>query len=131
MKTAILAIVTAVGLSACASHAHAHPHGGSGKWVLNPNKCPDLVEDRLDRLESRIDERYDRNRRDVREDRRDRRESRRDEAVTRCPASAWEWRGPRYVKGRYAPRPTAVAIYYDARGRNYYYGRKNRVVIRF
>lgn len=48
--------------------------------------CRDRVEDRLDRRESRIDERRDWSRRDVREDRRDRRESRRDERVDVCPA---------------------------------------------
>lgn len=48
--------------------------------------CWDRIEDRLDRRESRIDERHDWSRRDVREDRRDRRESRRDERVDHCPA---------------------------------------------
>lgn len=62
-----------------------------GAWVLNPRKCPDLIEDRIDRRESIIDERFDRNRRDVLEDIRDRRESRRDRAVTICPRRAFTW----------------------------------------
>lgn len=64
----------ALSVSAPAAFAHRPP----------AHPCWDRVEDRLDRRESRADQRYDRSRRDVQEDRRDRRESRRDEAVDQC-----------------------------------------------
>ncbi|MEL6364473.1 MAG: hypothetical protein AAFR11_06500 [Pseudomonadota bacterium] len=104
----------------------------AGEWVLNPAKCPDLVEDKLDRFEDRVDrrenrrdERFDRGPRDVREDRRDRaedridrRENRRDERVTVCPASAWDYKGRRFFR---PGRPAAAAVYWDGGG---YYWRK-------
>lgn len=132
MKLVIVSLLMSAGLAAT-SAAEAHPGGHQGRWVLNPAKCPDLVEDWRDRRESRRDERYDRNRRDVREDRRDRRESRRDEAVTRCPASAYEWRGPRYRAKYHPARPRAVAVYYNPYQRQYYrrgHG-GGRIIIRF
>ncbi|MEO1135739.1 MAG: hypothetical protein AAFW68_03885 [Pseudomonadota bacterium] len=120
-----LCALFAAGCVSAASPAYA------GNWRFEPSRCPDLVEDRRDRRESRRDERYDRGPLDRAEDRADRRESRRDERVTICPASAWVWDGPR--AGRVA-RPAAVAVYYDARARHYYrYGPKHtrvRVVIR-
>lgn len=138
MKLYLLTFAGVMSLAGCAS-AHAHPHHGpgpayaaSGNWVLNPLKCPDLVEDWRDRRESRRDEAYDRGPRDVIEDWYDRRESRRDEAVTRCPASAWEWHGPRYRKHYHAPRPKSVHIYYHPHKHVYYrrHGHK-RIVVRF
>lgn len=103
----------------------------AGEWRFHPERCPDLVEDVLDRRESRRDERYDRGPGDVIEDYIDRQESRRDESVTVCPRSAWVWYGDRGY--RYA-RPAAVTVYYDRHDRHYYrYGPKRariRVVVR-
>ncbi len=137
MKTIFVTTCLALSMTACAA-ANAHPparqvhYAPNGSWVLNPNKCPDLVEDRRDRRESRRDEAYDRGRRDVIEDWFDRRESRRDEAVTNCPASAWEWHGPRYRPHVHPVRPVHVQIYYHPQKRIYY--RRNghrRIVVRF
>jgi len=140
MKTTLfcLAITLPLGLTAC-STASAHPHyaaapsakgSSKGQWVLNPRKCPDLVEDWRDRQESRRDEAYDRGPRDVAEDWRDRRESRRDEAVTVCPASAWEWHGPAYKRHYHAPRPVKVNVYYSPkRKRHYHRYRGKRVTV--
>jgi len=139
MKTTLLILVMTVplALTAC-STANAHsPHYTAkhvkpqGHWVLNPRKCPDLVEDRLDRQESRRDEAYDRNRRDVAEDIRDRRESRRDEAVTVCPASAWEWNGSKYRNNYHAARPVKVKVYYNPRKKRHYhkYGHKHVAIL--
>ncbi len=74
----VIASLAGLGLTLAALPAEAHRH--------RAHPCYDRVEDRLDRRESRYDERVDYSRRDVREDRRDRRESRRDEAVDYCPA---------------------------------------------
>jgi|GEM_PF-997097 len=141
MKTGLtlIALATSLTLGACASAsakpAHYHTqyaHAGSGQWVLNPNRCPDLVEDRRDRRESRRDEAIDWSARDVREDIRDRRESRRDEAVTICPASAWEWRGPAYKAHYHAPRPKKIKVYYNHGHRHHYHHRRGkRVTIRW
>ncbi len=60
-------------------------------WVLNPRLCPDLTEDRVDRIEDRVDRRHYNGPRDIREDRRDRRENRRDRGVTQCPARAFTY----------------------------------------
>ncbi|HHL42369.1 MAG TPA: hypothetical protein ENJ42_02020 [Hellea balneolensis] len=105
---------------------------GAGHWVLNPNKCPDLREDRRQRRAMRKDEAYDRSLYDVVEDWFEREEQRRDEAVTRCPARAWEWHGPRYRPHIHPARPVAVNIYYHPTRHVYYHknGRR-RVVIRF
>lgn len=115
----------AIGCVSAASPAYA------GGWRFEPSRCPDLVEDRRDRRESRRDERYDHGPLDRAEDRADRRESRRDERVTICPASAWVWDGPRSA---HTARPAAVAIYYNLHDRHYFrYGPKRtrvRVVIR-
>lgn len=98
----------------------------AGEWRLDPARCPDLVEDRRDRQESRRDERYDRGPLDRAEDRADRRESRRDESVTVCPRSAWVWNGGRYRTAR----PAAAAIYYDRNARHYYRYGPNRARVR-
>jgi len=127
MKTTLLCIAVAMplGLAACSTaNAHPHyavPHSAKGQWVLNPRKCPDLVEDWRDRQESRRDEAYDRGPRDVAEDWRDRKESRRDEAVTVCPASAWEWHGPVYRKHYHAARPVKGNVYYNPRKKRHYH----------
>lgn len=60
----------------------------AGEWRFHPERCPDLIEDRADRRESRRDERYNHGPFDRAEDRADRRESRRDERITVCPKSA-------------------------------------------
>ena len=79
MKT-IIAGLAALTFASSAAPAEAHR-------VHTPRPCADRVEDRLDRRESRVDQRHDWSRRDVREDRRDRRESRRDERVDHCVAA--------------------------------------------
>ena len=137
MKHSLFSIAFIVGLSACSSANagpvyHSPQLASGGYWQLNPNKCPDLVEDRRDRRESRRDERYDYSRSDVREDRRDRAESRRDLTITNCPRSAWDWHGARYNARHHAPRPVDVKIYYDPDERNYYYrSGKRRVHVRW
>jgi len=140
MKTGllILALASPIGLMACSTANAASPHyvaahvKPQGNWVLNPRKCPDLVEDYRDRRESRRDESFDRNRRDVIEDIRDRRESRRDEAVTVCPASAWDWHGPKYSAHHHVARPVKVKVYYNPHKKRHYHknGRKH-VTIRW
>ncbi|MCI5043759.1 MAG: hypothetical protein MRY72_03595 [Aquisalinus sp.] len=123
-----IAMVTAT-LAACSTPANAAGRA-QGQWALDASRCPDLIEDRLDRRESRRDEAFDRNRRDVIEDRIDRRESRRDEMVTRCPASAWVWQGPAWRHGVHPVRPAAVRVYYNSKARNYYrYSNKKRRVV--
>ncbi|MEM6537133.1 MAG: hypothetical protein AAF668_05320 [Pseudomonadota bacterium] len=117
-------MVLLIALAGCAS-AQA---SGTGAWRLNPALCPDLVEDYVDRRESRLDRRVNRGPLDRLEDRVDRRESRRDERVTVCPASAWVWDGPRRAR---VARPAATAVYYDVGRRNYFrYGpRRTRVTV--
>lgn len=78
MKT-VLAAALGAALVLSAAEAAAAP------VRVQPLACPDRIEDRLDRQESRRDARVAYSLRDVREDRRDRRESRRDEAVDVCP----------------------------------------------
>lgn len=111
----------AVGCVSAPEPAHA-----AGGWRLDLARCPDLVEDRRDRRESRRDERYDSGPWDRAEDRRDRRESRRDERVTVCPASAWRWDGPRRYR---TARPVAASIYYDWGQRRYYRYRADSVKV--
>ena len=118
--------LVALSVPACAAPDHEPRTVAAGAWRLNPAKCPDLVEDRRDRRESRRDERRTYSRADRREDIRDRRESRRDEAVTVCPRSAWEWRGA----GRASSRPAAVTIYFDDVG-YYRYTNGRRVAVVF
>ena len=63
--------------AASALAAIGGPANAAG-WALNAARCPDLVEDRLDRRESRIDRRVTLGPLDRIEDRIDRRESRRE-----------------------------------------------------
>lgn len=86
MKTALFLACLLSG-STLASAATA------ARVVVHPARCPDRIEDRLDRRESLRDERFDRGPRDVAEDRFDRRESRRDRAVDVCPARVVKVRG--------------------------------------
>lgn len=86
MKSKYILVITAFAL--------AVPMGAQAQnrpWLY------DRVEDRLDRIESRRDERVDLGRRDVIEDRIDRWESRRDEANKPSPRfiSRWERRSIR------------------------------------
>ncbi len=129
MKTILFSLSGAF-IVALTSSACAHTPPQKGGWVLNANKCRDLIEDRRDRQRARIDEAYDRNRRDVIEDRIDRRARRKDEAVTRCPASAWEWRGTNYQKRVHPKRPAAVKVYFDNHKRQYFrYGSSRAKII--
>jgi hypothetical protein len=108
----LLAIVFGAGLVMSAAPAMA------GQWKVDAARCPDLIEDRLDRRESRRDERYDYSRRDVREDRYDRRESRRDERITVCPKRAFYYQPSRGERIHRAPR---LKFHYDRRARMSYY----------
>ncbi|WP_375204894.1 hypothetical protein [Hyphococcus sp.] len=112
----------------------------AGEWKFNPRACPDLVEDRYDRIEDRRDRRVDYGRRDRREDRHDRRENRRDEAITVCPIHAFYYEPDRrelrraahhghgYGRGRYAARPPLA---YDRRiGMPYRYVKSRKIYIR-
>lgn len=136
MKLYLMTLVGVASLAGCVS-ANAQPapyvaYGKTSGWVLNPAKCPDLVEDWRDRRESRRDEAYDHGPRDVIEDWVDRRESRRDEAVTNCPARAWEWRGGRYIAHTHGPRPSYVKIYYHPHRKTYYHKHGHRrIAVRF
>ena len=88
----------------------------AGEWKLNARACPDLVEDRLDRIEDRRDARYNNGRRDRIEDRLDRRENRRDRAVTICPVRAFYYQPDR--------RELRRAVQYN-NGRGYAFGKRN------
>ncbi len=112
----------------------------AGEWKFNPRACPDLVEDRYDRIEDRRDRRVDHGRRDRRKDRYDRRENRRDEAVTVCPVRAFYYqpdrrelrradhRGRGHGWGRHDARPP---LKYDRRMRMYYrYAEGRKIYIR-
>ncbi len=93
LKTAALALCAV----ACATAAA--PPAYSGEWRLDPRRCPDIVEDRLDRLVVT-------GRADLREDRRDMRR-------TVCPASAWVYApGPRerVARGLVYTGPTVVHV---------------------
>ncbi|MFC2951423.1 hypothetical protein ACFOOP_05755 [Marinicaulis aureus] len=111
----------------------------AGEWKFNPRACPDLVEDRYDRIEDRRDYRTDYGRRDRREDRHDRRENRRDEAITVCPSRAFYYqpdrrelrrannRGRGYAWGHEARPP----VKYDRRiGMYYRYAEGRKIYIR-
>ncbi|MEZ5894007.1 MAG: hypothetical protein R3C58_12805 [Parvularculaceae bacterium] len=97
MLKKVVASLFGAGLVLCGTQAFA------GEWKFNPRACPDLVEDRYDRIEDRRDHRVDNGRRDRREDRYDRRENRRDEAVTVCPIRAFYYE-PSPRERRYANR---------------------------
>ncbi len=91
MKTILIAATASLIATGCAT-AHPTHHtvaAKGGVWRLDASRCPDLVEDRIDRRESIRDERVDYGPRDRAEDRADRRESRRDRAVVTCPRSAF------------------------------------------
>ncbi|MEL7487288.1 MAG: hypothetical protein AAGJ87_08755 [Pseudomonadota bacterium] len=124
MRILSAAFVLALTGAACATPAYA------GEWRLDPARCPDLVEDRLDRAESRRDRRVNRGPADRIEDRIDRRESRRDERVTVCPRSAWVW----YGGGRRVARPAAATVFYDPVDAVYFRngprGARVRIVVR-
>jgi len=139
MKTIIITIGACIAVGACAS-AHANPPhktvqyaaNGQGHWKLNPNKCPDLVEDRRQRRAMRRDRAHTHGLLDVIEDWTEQANARRDEAVTNCPARAWEWVGPRYRPKHHAPRPASGRIYYHPTKRTYYrHSGNRRIVIRF
>lgn len=114
----------------------------AGEWRLNARACPDLVEDRYDRIEDRRDARYNTGRRDRIEDRYDRRENRRDEAITICPIRAFEYvpdrrelrradyrgNGKAYGRQRANLRPP---LSYDRRMRMYYrYDNGRKIYVR-
>lgn len=86
----------------------------AGEWRVNAAQCPDLREDRRDRMHDR--------------GRADRREDRRDERVVNCPSRAWYYvpsRGER--RGYYsAPRPREVIVYRD--GRHFYRGPRGAMI---
>ena len=94
----------------------------AGTWQLNANKCPDLIEDRLDR-------RVTTSRADLREDIRDAR-------VVNCPASAWYYvpsAGERRAKrARYYTGPRTVYVsrkgYYQVPAKRYAKARTVRPV---
>lgn len=139
MKRYLFTIPAILFITACASAnaGHARPvkvvkAAGPGHWVLNPNKCPDLLEDRAERHAMRRDEAVYRGPRDAAEDRAQRRAQRRDEAVTNCPARAWEWHGPAYRAKIHPARPATAKVFYNPK-RGTYYRRvgKNRIVIKF
>lgn len=90
----------------------------AGEWKLNPRACPDLVEDRFDRIEDRWDRRVNNGRRDRAEDRWDRRENRRDRAVTICPVRAFY-----YVPDRHDRRAARGGRGQDRYGWNRSYAR--------
>lgn len=99
----------------------------AGEWKLNPRACPDLAEDRFDRIEDRRDRRFSYGRRDRAEDRRDRRENRRDRAVTLCPLRAFyyepdrhEYRRAAHAGYRYDWRNARPPLQYDRRMVMYY-----------
>jgi hypothetical protein len=114
----------------------------AGEWKFNPRACPDLVEDRFDRIEDRRDTRVNNGRRDRIEDRYDRRENRRDSAVTICPIRAFyyvpdrrelrraDYRGKGKAYGRHRAnlRPP---LSYDRRMRMYYrYDNGRKIYVR-
>jgi hypothetical protein len=96
LKAASLSLL-AIGLAGAAS---------AGEWQLDPRRCPDLVEDRLD-------QRITTSRADAREDLRDMRQ-------VSCPVSAWTYipaKGEKFVDGlRVYTGPSKV---YASRGGYY------------
>lgn len=92
--------------AAAAAVMFASAPAAAGEWRLNPAKCPDLVEDRIDRSVTR-------SRADLREDRRDAR------SVV-CPARAWEYHPSVWERvRRVRPAPPAYTVYVAAPGRYY------------
>lgn len=134
MLKKIAASLLGAGMVMCGAQAFA------GEWKFNPRACPDLVEDRLDRIEDRRDARVNYGRRDRREDRYDRRENRRDEAVTICPIRSFYYEpdrrelrrdahyGRATARGRYNARPP---LRYDRRmGMSYRYANGKKIYVR-
>ena len=109
LKKAALSIVGA-GLALMSASAFA------GEWKLNPRACPDLVEDRFDRIEDRRDARFNNGRGDRVEDRFDRRENRRDAAITICPVKAFYYVPDRHEIKR-AQRAGYRAVNYNRNAR--------------
>jgi len=103
IKTGLVASLAFAG-AACAYPAPAYAAGG---WHLVPSRCPDLVEDRIDRAVTW-------SRADLREDRRDLRR-------VRCPASAYVWNGPRRAVRPAAPVDAVIYV-----GPNYTYAVRDR-----
>lgn len=104
-----LAILAAAGVTVAGA-------ASAGTWQLNPNKCPDLIEDRIDR-------RVTVSRADLREDIRDAR-------VVNCPASAWHY-VPSYNERRAYTAPVRYytgprTVYVNRKG--YYHAPAKRVV---
>ncbi|KCZ93760.1 hypothetical protein [Hyphomonas johnsonii] len=96
LKAASLSVL-AVGFSLAAS---------AGEWRLDPRRCPDLVEDRLD-------QRVTTSRADLREDLRDMRQ-------VNCPASAWTFIPAKGETFRNGPRVyTGPSKVYAGRGGYY------------
>lgn len=114
----LLTLAAAAGLSLTAMACTSAAKADAGGWRLNPAKCADLREDFRD---SRVTTGP-----------RDRREDRRDRRYVNCPASAFEWVGPRARPNVVVARPAFNRVYVDRRG--HYYGirdgRKVRIIIR-
>ncbi|MEO0881034.1 MAG: hypothetical protein AAFY22_15145 [Pseudomonadota bacterium] len=104
-----MTLTLAAGLVSLTAAACVSTPATAGQWRFDPARCPDLAEDRRDRIESRRDERIDHGPLDRIEDRADRRESRRDERVTVCPRSAWVWAGA----GARPAYPARAVVYFD------------------
>lgn len=116
---ALVGAVMGLMAAACASAAPA-----SGEWRLDPRRCPDLIEDRLDRAVTR-------GAADLREDIRDAR-------VVNCPARAWVWtparravavrRGSRRVVVVRPARPV-ITTFHVRRGGYFYRPRRGGAFI--
>jgi hypothetical protein len=106
MKTMTKRILKS-GLIAAGIMTLAPMAASAGEWRLDARKCPDLREDRYDRMHNN--------------GWRDRREDRRDERVINCPARAWYYvrsPGERRHHAYMPPRPYQVFVYRD--GRHFY-----------
>lgn len=120
MTFSLITKAAALGGIALAASATA----SAGSWQLNPNLCPDLVEDRIDRS--------------ITTSRADLREDYRDMSRVNCPASAWVYVPSAGERVRRAVRytgPTAIYVgrtgYYTAPvRRGYRYRRPVRVNVR-
>jgi len=96
MKPLLMAASVAAVTAGAGAPAHAH----QGHWTFNPRLCPDLVEDRYDRVENRRDRAHYWGPLDVVEDLHDYAEDRRDYRRVSCPARAFH-----YVPGHGHARP--------------------------
>ncbi|XBQ16542.1 MAG: hypothetical protein ABL308_01400 [Oceanicaulis sp.] len=115
MKTTLLACAAGAA-AACAAPAAPHAHASAyGEWRLAAPRCPDLVEDRIDR-------RIVWSRADLREDRRDAR-------VVECPANALVWVPSPNARRALAPiHPGAVLVRHLPDGRYAVADRRGRPV---